>query len=245
MAARGDRRAVLRWAMAAAIAPALASRTGAVVAAGGGRFAPPAAPMTFTRRLERGLPGGNKLVVARRFGVRFAPAEGGWSVVGAQLGVTVDAPARIAALAALERQRVETGLFPLTLDRSGMILGGPDPQPAKELDEAVLIVRRQLDEAGVAPDARKEFDAFVKAVREAGTKMTSLLPGDLFAPRDDATRVERELALPGGGTGTIAISFSAITDPATGLMRQARREIVTSIAGDRRLTREDWTLTLT
>jgi hypothetical protein len=40
----------------------------------------------------------------------------------------------------------------------------------------------------------------------------------------------------------IEVSFSAVTDPATGLMREARREIVTSIAEDRRLTREDWSL---
>jgi hypothetical protein len=64
----------------------------------------------------------------------------------------------------------------------------------------------------------------------------------LFAPRDDAVRAEREVALPGGSAGTIEVCFTAVTDPATGLMREARREIVTMIADDRRLTREDWTL---
>lgn len=73
--------------------------------------------------------------------------------------------------------------------------------------------------------------------------MTSLLPGDLFAPRDPASKVQRELALPGGGAGTIEVSFTAQADPATGLMRAARREIVTAIGDDRRLTREDWSLT--
>jgi hypothetical protein len=72
--------------------------------------------------------------------------------------------------------------------------------------------------------------------------MTSLLPSDLFAPSGAATREERELALPGGGAGTIELSFSAVTDPVTGVMRSARREIVTAIADDRRLTREDWSL---
>jgi hypothetical protein len=235
-----DRRAMLCWAMAATLAPALASRAAAT--APGGSIAPPAGPMTFTRRLERALPGGNKLVVARSFAVRFASTPAGWTVSGEQLDVTVDAPARIAALAALERQRVETGLFPIALDRAGTIVGGPDARPVMGLEQAVAIVRRQIEAAGFAADERKEFEAFVRAVHDAGAKMTSEFPDDLFAPRKDAVRAERELALPGGGAGTIEVSFTATTDPATRLMREARREIVTAIAEDRRLTREDWTL---
>jgi hypothetical protein len=198
--------------------------------------------MTFSRRLERALPDGKSLVVARSFAVRFVAGAPGWTVTGEQVGVTVDAPAPIAAFAALERQRVETGLFPLALDRAGRILGGPEAHPAKELDRAVAIARRRIGAARIAGADREALEAFVRAVHEAGTTMSSQLPGDLFAPRDDAVHAEREMALPGGGAGTIEISFSAVTDPATGLMREARREIVTAIADDRRLTREDWTL---
>lgn len=242
MAPGGDRRAVLRWAMAAALAPALASRASAVVAGAGEGIAPPAGAMTFTRRLERPLPGANKLVVARSFAVSFAARPGGWTVNGEQVGVTVDAPARIAALAAIERRRIETGLFPLTLDRAGTIDGGPEKRPVEELEQAVAIVRGQIAAAGFAPDEREELEAFVRAVHDAGAKMSSEFPADLFAPREGAVHAERELALPGGGAGTIEVSFTAVTDPATRLMREARREIVTAIADDRRLTREDWTL---
>ena len=154
----------------------------------------------------------------------------------------VDAPAWIASLAALERQRVETGLFPLALDRTGLIVGGPDPRRAAELDRAVAIVRGAIDQASLAADEREELAAFVRAVDQAGAKLASQLPGDLFAPRGDDVRSERELALPGGGAGTIAVSFTAVVDPPTGLMRRARREIVTTIAGESRVTREDWTL---
>jgi hypothetical protein len=238
----GDRRTMLRWAMAAAFAPAFVSRASAATGSAERRIDPPSGEMTFTRRLERALPGGSKLVVARSFAVRFAATPAGWSLSGEQVGVTVDAPARIAALAALERQRIETGLFPLALDRAGMIVGGPDAPPVVELEQAVAIVRRQIEAAGFAADERKELEAFVRAVHDAGAKMTSEFPGDLFAPREQAVRAERELALPGGGAGTIEVSFTAVTDPTTGLMAEARREIVTAIADDRRLTREDWTL---
>lgn len=242
MPAHGDRRTALRWAMAAALAPVWAGRAGAAVVGGNKPFAPPAGSMIFTRRLERGLSGNNRLVVERSFAVGFTAMPDGWTVTGEQVAASVEAPEKIASLAALERQRIETGLFPLALDRTGLIVGGPDPRPAKELDQAVAIVRRELDKRGVGHDERQERDAFVKAVHDAGAKMTSLLPGDLFAPRDDPPRVERELALPGGGAGTIEVCFTAQADPATGLMRKARREIVTAIAADRRFIREDWTL---
>lgn len=241
----GDRRALLRLAMAAALAPVFASRGLAAAAAAAAPFAPPQAPMRFTRRLERGLPDGNRMIVSRGFAVRFAPvAGGGWSVTGEQADVAVDFPERIAALAALERQRKETGLFPLRLDAAGRIVGGAAPQPSRELDEAVAIVKRELDKHDFSPGDRAQLDAFVRAVHDAGAHMATALPGDLFAPADDATRAERALALPGGEQGTILVTFTAVTDPVTGLMRQAQRDIVTTIADDSRRTREDWTLGL-
>lgn len=242
MAPGGDRRAILRWGMAAALAPLLASRAGPAMAADGKVIAPPAGPMMFVRRLERQLPDGSKLIVARSFVLSFTAAPIGWRVTGYQAGVTVDAPARVAALAALERQRVETGLFPFALDRAGLIVGGPTLRPARELDQAVAIVRRELDKDPLVADEREELDAFIRAVHDAGIKMTAQFPNDLFAPREQVRHGERELTLPDGGEGTIAVSFSALIDLATGLMRDARREIVTAIAEDRRITREDWRL---
>jgi hypothetical protein len=240
--AGGDRRTILRWAVAAALAPMLASRAAASAPAGGARINPPLGPMTFTRRLERGLAGGAKLVVSRSFAVRFAKAADGWTLDGEQIDVAVEAPERIAPLAALERQRKETGLFPLTLDRSGMIVGEAEAARPRELDQAIAIVRGELARRNLSADERQGYDAFIRAVHEAGAKMSSVLPGDLFAPRDTATHAARALTLPGGAAGTIEISFSATIDPPTGVMRQARRDIVTAIADDRRLTREDWTL---
>jgi hypothetical protein len=233
---------MLRWAVAAALAPMLATRAGAAALSPGARIDPPLGPMIFTRRLERGLAGGARLVVSRSFAVRFAETADGWTLSGEQADVSVEAPERIAALAAIERQRKETGLFPLKLDRSGMIVREGAAARAKELDRAIAIVHAELARRNLAADERKAYDAFIRAVHEAGAKMSSALPGDLFAPRDTATHAARAVALPGGGAGTIEIDFTATVDPATRVMRQARRVIVTAIADDRRLTREDWTL---
>ena len=39
------------------------------------------------------------------------------------------------------------------------------------------------------------------------------------------------------------MTFDAVRDPATGLMREASREVVTEAAGGRRRTLESWRLT--
>lgn len=242
MAPLCDRRALLRLAIAAAFVPASASRAVAAGPASAGRFSPPPGPMTFTRRLERGLGDGHTLTVDRSFAVHFVARAEGWSVTGEQVGVSVDFPRQLAPLAALERQRRETGLFPLLLDGHGTIVGGPEARPAAQLNEAVATVMRVFGNTAHSADARKEHEAFVRAIHDASTRLTSLLPEQLFAPRGEPTRSERDLALPDGGQGTIEVSFTAAADPLTGLMRQARRDIVTTIARDSRLTREKWTL---
>jgi hypothetical protein len=237
-----DRRTLLRLALAAAVAPALAGRADAAGAASGRRFAPPAGPMTFTRRLVRNLGDGNALAVSRSFAVRFAHRIDGWSIAGRQVAVSVDFPERLAPLAALERQRTEVDLFPVLLDGRGAIVGGPEPHLARELDEAVASVTRGFARLAHTADEQREHAAFVRALHDAGARMTALLPVQLFAPGGEALTAMRELTLPDGSEGTIAVSFTAAADPLTGLMRQARRDIVTTIAGDSRLTREDWTL---
>ena len=51
----------------------------------------------------------------------------------------------------------------------------------------------------------------------------------------------RAIALPNDEGGEVEVVFTPKSDPATGLMRQARRKIITSVNGDSRTTREDWT----
>ena len=68
------------------------------------------------------------------------------------------------------------------------------------------------------------------------------LPRDLFAPPDAPRTEHGEVALPGGELGEVTVTFTALRDPATGLMRQALREVVTALEGDRRRTLESWRL---
>jgi hypothetical protein len=234
------RRALLRFAAATVALPVLAT----VSARAQGRFAPPPATMRYTRRLERELTGGARFIVDRSFAVRFVPESGGFRVEGEQLDAAVEAPAQLEAFARLERERVETGVFPLELDGAGAILRLSHATDSEALDQAVREAGAEIDRWQLTPAERDRMRAFVEAVHRSAGALVTEPPRDLFAPVDCPREESRAVALPGGETGQVRIRFTATRDPATGLMRVARREVVTEVAGDLRRTIESWTLAL-
>lgn len=235
-----DRRALLRLAGLAAAAQLIRPVPARALAV----FAPPAAPMRYTRRLERGLPGGASLTVRRSFAVRFLPEGDGFRLDGVQAEVEVAAPAQIESLARLERERVETGVFPLVLDAAGAIRSVAPFAASAQLDAAVREVTAQIGRWPHTPAEREQLDAFVAAVHHSAGRLVTELPRDLFAPVDYPRAESRAIALPGGGAGQVRTRFTAVRDPATGLMREAQREVVTEVSGESRRTLESWTLAL-
>jgi hypothetical protein len=234
------RRTLLQGAAAAIAFPlVIAARDGP---AGTARFAPPSTPMLYTRRLERGLVGGASLVVTRRFAVRIVRDGDRFRIEGEQVDVEVEAPPQLEALARLERERVEAALFPLELDAAGAIRTSAQAADSAQLDAAVREATAQIERGPHAPDERAEMHAFVEAVQRNSAALVTELPRDLFAPVELARNESRAVALPGLPEGRVSLRFTAERDPATGLMRAARREIVTEIAGDTRRTVESWTL---
>ena len=236
------RRALLRIAAGCALAPTLMTRTVAHEV-GGVVFEPPLEPLLYTRRLVRELGGGLRLAVTRSFSVRFSPLPaGGYQVGGKQLTVEVAAPDKMAPFAELERGRVETGVFPLQLDIRGMITRGPGLASSHRLEQAVAEARRMIEERAVPTAERGEAEAFVQLVHQAGAGLAAYLPEDLFAPASHSRTERRAIDLPGSGGGEIEVTFTADADPQSGLMSRARRDIVTTIGGDRRITQEEWAL---
>ena len=236
-----DRRTMLRGAAAAMLLP-LAAAAGAHSAKPGARFSPPDGPLRYTRRLERALPGGRSLVVSRSFAVRFRHADGGFLVDGEQLAVEVEAPEMLAGFARIEREREELGLFPLLLDAEGTIAGTEGIPLATRLDEAVRETLAALESQPHSEAERAELVRFVSAFHQSAGRLVTELPRDLFAPPDAPRTEHGEVALPGGELGEVTVTFTALRDPATGLMRQALREVVTALEGDRRRTLESWRL---
>ena len=231
------RRAAIRLAVGAALLPLLArTPVRAQDAAGARPFAPPSGPMTYRRELVRSLPGGAQMRVMRDFAVRFLPVDGGFEVSGAQVGATVEAPDNLAHFAELERARVESGMFPLRLDHAGRIVDGAEAQVNAQFAEALEEVRRRM--GGSADEVR----TLVEALHATGARMTAMLPRDLFAPAPDVREERERIALPWGDTGEVVTVFAAACDPVTGLMREARREVVTRLGADERRSGEYWAL---
>lgn len=232
-----DRRTALRLAMGAALFPVLASRrvmaqplTEAV------GFAPPSCHMVYRRVLARQLPGGTELRVTRDFAVQFVASGNGFEVSGHQITARVEAPAAIARFAELEEQRIETGIFPLQLDPSGQIVNGQEAQPSEQFILALDDARR------VHGDNANEAELLVQALHATGARLTSQLPTDLFAPVQPLREAREEILLPWGDSGEVVTLFEAARDPVTGLMRAARRDVVTRLGEDERRSGEHWEL---
>jgi len=235
------RRSVLRGAAAAMLLPAMSALPLRAFALGS-RFAPPAGPMLYARRLERWLADGAAFVVSRSFEVRFEPVGGGYRVHGRQVEVEVEAPEALAAFVRIEREREERGLFPLLLDAGGTIAAAAGAPLATRLDDAVRAALATLETRSHGPAERAELVRFVNAFHQSAGQLMTELPRDLFAPADTPRSERREVVLPGGDAGEVAVTFTATRDDATGLMRQAQREVVTLLHGARRRTVESWRL---
>lgn len=240
-----DRRGLIRCGAASAMVAGVSLLVPHGLAAAGRRFAPPADPLIYSRLLVRQLAGGRQMAVARDFRILFAAISGGYAVDGAQVAVRVEAPPALDRFAALERERIETGLFPLHLDADGQIAGGQPfagtPASAAILENAVATARAMTANLPGDQDQARN-DAFIAAVHQSASAFVSQLPVDLFAPRALDRAESRVLALPDGVSGTVATRFVASIDDTTGLMREARRSVVTTIGAEARETVESWTL---
>jgi len=235
-----DRREVLKFALGASLLPLLASRGAFAATPGADPIRPPSGDMLYRRRLVRGLRGGASFNVTREFRVRFEPVAGGYLLNGAQFSARVEAPQALANFAAIEEQRVETGMFPLVLDGAGQIVEGNADLSANAIEHAMQDVRERFPvEAGKQPNEAVEF---IEALHSTGTRLTAELPKDLFAPVENARSDRREIALPWGDKGEVSTRFEAERDPLTHLMRHAHREVITRMGDDTRRNYESWDL---
>jgi hypothetical protein len=235
-----DRRQLLGAAAAALLLPGLGA-TPRMARAQGKAFMPPAGPMLYTRRLERSLPDNAHFNVSRSFKIRFAQAADGYRVDGEQVAVEVDAPDSLASFAEIERNRRELALFPLLLDRQGVIAERSAAADPPRLDQAVQDVLARIAQLPVPEADQEQMRRFVRAVHANAAQLLTELPRDLFAPDEERSSESRSLPLP-GGHGVVTVGYTKETEPATGLLRSARREVVTEFAGSLRRTLESWTL---
>lgn len=203
-------------------------------------FAPPLGPMVLTRTVWRGLHDGKAIEVTRSYAVTIRADGDGYLVDGRLIDTAVDAPAAVAVLAELERKRVETDVFPFRLDRAGRIVPGPTPAPADHRPTA----RAAAGLVGAAPlpaQVRQQTRAVLDEVIGAARTGTAW-PADLFNPVAARGEQTREVQLPGGAIGRIAVSISVDRHGAGHVPRSFERTVTTSLGGTDSTTRETWTM---
>lgn len=207
-----------------------------------GPFPAPAGPMHLTRQIHRSLADGKELVVTRHYLLRFHPNAQGFEIEGEWRGTDVEAPARLAALADMEKAQGDSTSFPMQLDRGGMIL---PMEPAKRRalgEDEVVEARRLIAGANLRPVARQHASEFVEQLASQPEGMITQWPAALFRPGGLDSQTRREMPLPDDKGGKAIITVSAHAGTLCGVMRQMERKVQTMIAGQMRETREIWTL---
>ena len=202
----------------------------------------PFGPMRFTRRLRRDLPDGQAIDVVRSFHIRFTRTDAGFLVEGDQIGAQVDAPPALAPLARIEQDRIETTLFPMYLDASGLIVAGPTGQIPADMGEAFGEALGMIAQSGLSSRAQVSAREFVLGLQLVANRIASLAPPQLFTGLREAWTDERDLPLPDGQRGTVSVRFTHTAHPASGLLDHAERRVITRIGGAERHTLEEWSL---
>ena len=233
------RRAMLHLLAGAAIASPLRA---CPVAASSGPIHPPTTPMTFRRTLVREMVGGARITVRREFTIRFEQFADGYRIAGEHAGVDIEMPEELAEFAQIERTRIDQ-TFPLVIGPTGFI-AAPDGSapPGTVVQRAFDAAFASLDRQSLSADDRAVLRSHIDAIHKAGGIVLAQMPGDLFAPVEEQRSEEQRIPLPDGSLGRLSSTFTAQRDCDTGLMREASREILTEIDGDRRVTREIWQL---
>ncbi len=212
--------------------------------AGGRSLTVPEGAFRLERVLSRELGDGAAIVVTRRWRIGFAPSEPGIRVSGEQTFADVAAPAALAPLAALEKARSTAQMFPIRLDGEGHIAGSDRRMDAADLLRAIEAGQAWMERNGAGgATAASEARKFMAQLARMGAEAVSVMPRDLFFPAAAQGSATRDLALPGGETGTISVTTQASVHARTGLLQASERVIVTRVRDSARTSREDWALT--
>lgn len=203
-------------------------------------FAAPDTEMLLTRTVRRPLPGGAEVLARRSYAIRFTREGAGYRIDGRLAQVEVDAPPPLRALAALERQRRDEGMFPMWLDAEGRLLTGSGPRRAEQVGQAIdaAATAPALDTIGTLD--KLQAQAFIRQLGE--NPVRSPWPEELFRPVPGNRRETRMIPLVNGGRGRVVTDIAARATVETGLLVSFDRTVTSDLEGDTRATYESWTL---
>ncbi|MEO6716434.1 MAG: hypothetical protein ABIM50_04195 [Novosphingobium sp.] len=230
------------WRIGSAVLLAVASQANPALATAAQflTYSPPHAPLLLVRTLYRPLPDGKAIITRRSYSVRIVPDGTGYRVDGELVLATVDAPPSLAALAEIERRRPDLGMFPILLDGQGQIRGGGNVLSDGSLGRAAVIAAEAIGGSGLPAIDMLQAQAFVKHLSSRSPR--SQWPADVFNPAPGKRDEARTIALPGGSEGSVTIEIATQGANRTGQLALLERVVTTDLAGDTRVTREQWQL---
>ena len=240
--AGADRRDILKWAGAMAIANLAGFAAAPAIAATGRSIAVPGGHMRLTRKVTRELGPHAAIVVTREWEISFAGTGDGWLVSGDMVAARVEAPPPLGALAEMEEQRAVPESFPIELDSSGLIRRSDGPLTPADLDAAAREAQRVL--AANDPGGVKQGDLriFVSQLQLSASSLITRFPQDLFFPVEGGSSETREMTLPGGVTGRFRMDYSATRQADSPLLRSSMRTVTTSAGTETMRSIEEWEL---
>ena len=204
-------------------------------------FAPHDGPMHLTRELRRPLVDGLEIVSRRTYEVRIVRDIAGFIVDGKLVDVQVEVPEKLAAIAEIERNRADVGLFPLRLDSGGLLLPAVEMRHAAAVTAGIELALRQLGQMRLPVPDMAQARAFTEQF--AGKSGFTQWPADLFHPNPGQRRDVRALPLADGTQGEVLVEIDARADGTSGMLQTFQRLVTTRIGGSAQVTRETWTLT--
>lgn len=202
----------------------------------------PEGPMRLLRRLERSLIGGDQLIVTREWRVEFRGEGDAIAIGGIQIDAQVDAPASLAALAAIEQSRSTDTMWPIMLSSDGMIVAAGRDTTEADLAAALSEAKKIIIKRGAPAAQQAAHRQFLAELERTRTTLLDRLPEDLFFPVGTPMRVVRPIELPGGLMGEFEVSYDAIPAVENGWLGRAERRITTRIGQVEQHANELWEL---
>lgn len=194
--------------------------------------------LILTRTVVRTLHDDKRVVARRRYAICIAAQGEGYVVTGALTESTVDAPAQLAALAALERDRPDTGLFPLRLDRQRRIVAAGPAQEAGQRAAGRAAALALVGTAALPQGDAAAAGGFISRIAAEG--VTTAWPDLLFQPDGGDSRDVQHLTLGNGQAGQAVTTVRIVHRLSSGAPALVERLVATEIGGTQRITREEW-----
>jgi hypothetical protein len=202
-----------------------------------GVFVAPSGPLVLSRTLRRPLPDGAEIVSTRRYEVRIVADGDGYRVDGRLIDSEVTAPESLEALAALERNRPDTGLFPFRLDRAGRIASPAAPSDHTTEQTAATRAKLAISASSLAEPDRVQAQELIEQLTARRGATGARWPADLFNPAPGLRSQTSRFALPDGKDGSVTTTIDARRS-ADG--DSIERTVITETGGSQRITRETY-----